>query len=441
MRSLLLALLFILPLSANDSLDDLLKSVEKASISNQKIDDERLEAFLADKSSKEKMLKKAQEELSNEKAYTDELRATIDANEKELAALEEKLKLRVGALGEMFGVVRQMGGDFKASVIDSSTSTYIKGRDDELGKMLETKELPDIESLERLWYLMQEEIIESGKIKQQKLNVINADGNSVDKEITTIGLFSATHDGEFLRYMSSSQKFVFLPTQPSSRYTSVAQDFEQSSEITRAIIDPTRGMILSMFAQKPTISQRVEQGGIVGYVILLLGAFGVILAIYRYIMINRIAKAVDAQLTHLDSPKEDNPLGRVMMVFEKYKSIDLSSFEAKIDEAILKELPKIKKFENILKLIATVSPLLGLLGTVTGMIETFGAITLFGTGDPKLMAGGISQALMTTVLGLVVAIPMLFLYTFVSSASNKIVAILDEQSAGLIVKKIDTEKS
>jgi len=232
--------LFIVFLVANNSLDELLQAVKSSAISNQTIDDDRLKLFLKDKKSKLKMLKEAKIEFKKEQKITQNLRATIDKNEKELTILEQRLKLRVGELGEMFGVVRQMGGDFKSFLIDSCTSAYIKNRDEELSNMLETKELPDI-----------------------------------------------------------------------------------------------------------------------------------------------------------------------------------------------------KKFENILKLIATVSPLLGLLGTVTGMIETFGAITLFGTGDPKLMAGGISQALMTTVLGLVVAIPMLFLYTFVSSASSKIVAILDEQSAGLIVKKMD----
>ena len=429
--------LFIVFLVANNSLDELLQAVKSSAISNQTIDDNRLKLFLIDKKSKLKMLKEAKIEFKKEQKITQNLRATIDKNEKELTILEQRLKLRVGELGEMFGVVRQMGGDFKSFLIDSCTSAYIKNRDEELSNMLETKELPGIKKLERLWYLMQQEMNESGKIKRQNIDVIKANGEIQKRRIISIGLFNASSNGDFLRYMSSREKYAYLPSQPSNRFTSIAKEFENTDKITRAVIDPTRGMILSMFSQKPTTMQRVEQGGIVGYIILALGAFGMLLAIYRYILIGSIMKRVRVQLSSLDNANSDNPLGRIMMVFDKYKNIELTSFEAKIEEAILKELPDIKKFENILKLIATVSPLLGLLGTVTGMIETFGAITLFGTGDPKLMAGGISQALMTTVLGLVVAIPMLFLYTFVSSASSKIVAILDEQSAGLIVKKMD----
>ena len=421
------------------TLDALLQSVKNASAEQSSLDKERLEKFISQKAQQEKLLKEAKAKLEQEQQTTINLKATIDTNEKELAQLEETLNIRVGDLGEMFGVVRQIGGDFRNSLKESPTSSIIKGRDEQLGNMLQTKELPDIKALESFWYILSQEIIESGKITTANVDIITQNGESSKADVTIVGEFLAISGDQFLSYDPQTSKFVVLPAQPSSRYTSLAEEFVESSEPQRMVIDPTRGMLLSMLTQKPSLLERVDQGGVIGYIILALGLVGLTIAIMRFIALRDISNRVDAQLANLHIPKEDNPLGRVLLVFDKFKELEIGSFEAKLEEAILKELPKLKKMENMIKLIATVAPLIGLLGTVTGMIETFGAITLFGTGDPKLMAGGISQALMTTVLGLVVAIPMLFLYTFVNTRSNKIVALLDEQSAGLIVKKIDSE--
>ena len=111
--------------------------------------------------------------------------------------------------------------------------------------------------------------------------------------------------------------------------------------------------------------------------------------------------------------------------------------ELKLGEAILKELPKFNSMLSFLKIISVVAPLLGLLGTVTGMIVTFQAITLYGAGDPKLMAGGISTALVTTVLGLVVAIPTVFLHTLVQSRAKRLTQILQEESAGMLSERAE----
>ena len=88
-----------------------------------------------------------------------------------------------------------------------------------------------------------------------------------------------------------------------------------------------------------------------------------------------------------------------------------------------------------IKFVAAVAPLLGLLGTVIGMIETFQAITLFGTGDPKQMAGGISQALITTMLGLMVAAPLLGLYTYISDRVNTLIQVVEEKGSYLLSKE------
>ena len=114
-----------------------------------------------------------------------------------------------------------------------------------------------------------------------------------------------------------------------------------------------------------------------------------------------------------------------------------SSRESKeniIDEIIINYSGKIEWGNNWVKFFAAVAPLLGLLGTVIGMIETFQAITLFGTGDPKQMAGGISQALITTMLGLIVAAPLLGMYTYISEKTSSIVQILEEKASHILSK-------
>ena len=126
---------------------------------------------------------------------------------------------------------------------------------------------------------------------------------------------------------------------------------------------------------------------------------------------------------------------------EKQDTANVETLELKLAEAIFREMPKLTRSLLFIKIISVVAPLMGLLGTVTGMIQTFQAITLYGTGDPKLMAGGISQALVTTVLGLTVAIPMVLLHTLVSGRSKRIVQVLQEQSAGIIAEHSERQHS
>ena len=196
---------------------------------------------------------------------------------------------------------------------------------------------------------------------------------------------------------------------------------------------PTGGTFLAALIDSPTLLERWEQGGVVGKIITAVGAIAFIIAIWRLIVLSLTSAKVSAQLKS-GKANDNNPLGRVLKVHEDNPNMDSETLELKLSEAVLKELPNLEKSLNLLKIIAAVAPLLGLLGTVTGMIITFQAITIFGAGDPKAMAGGISGALVTTVLGLCVAIPTVLLHTIVSGRSKKIIHILEEQSTGLVAQ-------
>jgi len=163
---------------------------------------------------------------------------------------------------------------------------------------------------------------------------------------------------------------------------------------------------------------------------------GFIFALYRLYELMQTGQKMAAQLLS-DTAAIDNPLGRVIKDAESHHSPDIETLELVLDEAITREVPVLEKGLGMIKLLAAVAPLLGLLGTVTGMIETFQSISLFGTGDPKLMANGISQALVTTMLGLCIAIPLLFLHSLLASRSKALVQILDEQTAGIISRRAE----
>jgi biopolymer transport protein ExbB len=179
----------------------------------------------------------------------------------------------------------------------------------------------------------------------------------------------------------------------------------------------------------------------VGYVIIALGAVALLVALERIIMLTLVAAKVRQQKRQVDAPSNANPLGRVLNAYHANQGVDAETLEMKLGEAILKETPSINRALTFLKIVSVAAPLLGLLGTVTGMINTFQAITLFGTGDPKTMAGGISQALVTTVEGLCVAIPVVFLHSAASSRAKAIIHMLQEQSAGLIAEYMERKRT
>jgi biopolymer transport protein ExbB len=164
------------------------------------------------------------------------------------------------------------------------------------------------------------------------------------------------------------------------------------------------------------------------------------MACWRLLYLGVVYFRIRQQLQHLQAPSLSNPLGRVLQSVQGIDLHDDELLQLKLDEAVLAEMPALERGNGVIKLLAATSPLLGLLGTVTGMILTFQAISLFGTGDPKLMAGGISQALVTTVLGLVVAIPLLFSHSIIAYLSRSMIQRLDEQCAGVLARSVEQQE-
>jgi biopolymer transport protein ExbB len=270
--------------------------------------------------------------------------------------------------------------------------------------------------------------------------VMTVDGKETLMEVARVGLFNIVADGMYLIYEDGD--LAELPRQPEAgRFTGSTSDLlESSGGLVRFGIDPTLGGVLRTYVARPNLVERIQQGGLVGYLIIALGIVGLLISLERMIVLGVASRKVTAQLES-SSPSQDNALGRVLSVYAANKATDTETLELKLSEAIFKETPALNRALLFIKIISVVAPLMGLLGTVTGMIQTFQAITLYGTGDPKLMAGGISQALVTTVLGLTVAIPMVLLHTLVSGRSKRIVQVLQEQSAGIIAGHAESNSS
>ncbi|MDG2376917.1 MAG: MotA/TolQ/ExbB proton channel family protein, partial [Woeseiaceae bacterium] len=292
--------------------------------------------------------------------------------------------------------------------------------------------LASIEEIEQLWYELQREVTESGRIVRFPLSVTRADGEVATTDVVRVGTFNIVFEDGYLQYGSTGAVSELQRQPEQGRYTNSTADMVNatSGPVTFGL-DGTRGGILALLVESPTIKDRINQGGIVGYCIIGLGIVGLLIAFIRWISLSGASRKVNAQLKS-DTASTDNPLGRVLAAYEANQNADTETIELKLSEAALKEMPDLTKGLLFIKVISVVAPLMGLLGTVTGMIKTFQVITLYGAGDPKMMAGGISQALMTTVLGLVVAIPMVLIHTLVSGQSRKIVNVLQSQSAGMV---------
>lgn len=437
LAAVLLASLFITPGAHADTpknLNELLSSVKSESIVESKENKAREAEFLADRNQQAALLKQARAQLQAATEQGDQLKATFDTNDKQLTELTETLRVRSGTLGEMFGVVRQYAGEFKGLFHASQNAVQYPERDALLTKLAESKELPSTVELESFWHTILQQIVTSGNTSTTPATVVYGEGNETQTDVTLIGEFNAIANGKYVTYVPQTGKFEELSRQPTKNITRLVDGFESANgDYQPLFLDPSRGVILSLLVQSPTVKERVDQGGIVGYVILAMGAVGALIALVCYLRLLLIGGKMRKQAKS-DTVLKGNPLGEVIEAYQDHKGDNLEDLEAKLDEIILRNAPSIERFVGSIKLFASVAPLLGLLGTVMGMIGTFQAITLFGTGDPKLMAGGISEALVTTMLGLVVAIPLLFLYTLVHSKSRRLIQTLEEQSAGFIAR-------
>ena len=420
--------------AAEISMTDLLNKVRQGRSSDAAENARRESEFQRDAARQEQRIREAQAEV----ARLEQESATLEAefNRNELAVNEKKIQRdeRLGSLKELFGHLTGAAGDMRTRFKGSITSSQFPDREQFLTglikKMNDDTDLPTMEEIETLWLEMHQELTASGQVAKYTAKI-----GTEQKEVVRVGLFNLLTDGNYVGYENGSS--TILARQPSGVPNASALQSAAVGALVPVGIDPTGpkgGNFLKALINTPTMLERWKSGKTVGYLITIVGILGVLLAIWRWLAISGISGKVKRQLKE-KAISDQNPLGRVLKVAADNPNSDNESLELKLGEQIIKERPAIMKGINLLKVIAMVAPLMGLLGTVTGMIKVFSDIVIYGAGDPSTMAGGISLALVTTVLGLCVAIPMLLLHTLVNSKAKSVLHVLEEQSAGIVAQR------
>jgi biopolymer transport protein ExbB len=419
------------------NLDQLLEKVRQHQSQEKTLYQQREQRFLQQRDQQQQLLANARAEFQALQTKNNPLQQKADANAALIASMRAELDTHVGDLGDIYSIYNEFAGDFMARMNDSLVQTQLPERAQQLQKMHQDDRLPSIDNMRGLWLLLQQEMTEAGKIRRFNAEVIQPDGTRKTQQVSRIATFSVTSEGQLLRYVPESGELMALDRQPAG-FSAAIKEFELGEgDLLPAVIDPTRGSLLGLLGQSPNLRERIAQGQEVGYTIIAIGIAGLLLAAYRLLYLAIVWQKTRRQLRNIAQPLNNNPLGRVLQQAAVLANTDEETLQSKLDEAILQELPRLEQGQSLIKLLAAIAPLLGLLGTVVGMIATFQSISLFGSGDPKLMASGISQALVTTVQGLVVAIPLLFCHNIISSFSRSLVQLLDEQSAGILARHLE----
>jgi biopolymer transport protein ExbB len=438
-RALFLAMAMCMtPAHAQKGMDELLKQIQQGSQEAAKLNAEREARFLRNKNEQAALLAKAEADAANATARANAAKARFAAGQAEIADLKKRLTERVGDTGQLYAGVQQSSGEFRNQVAGSLVSAQFPDRVEFLDRMAQGGEIPSVSDLEKLWFLYAQEAAESGRITRFTAEVRDALGEKEKGEVVRIGVFSAFDGAGPLVFQLENGALAHLPRQPAGAASLAAKFMEADEGLHEVLIDPSRGDLLKLIAERPTLMERVHQGGEVGYVIIAIGVLGAVLAIWQFAFLVSVGRKVRAQLASVAQPRDDNPLGRVLNCLKgDADTQDPEVLETRLSEAVLRETPKLERFQSALRMIVAAGPLLGLLGTVVGMIITFQVITEVGAGDPKLMAGGISQAMIATALGLGIAIPLLFVNSFLMARSRWITQVLDEQAAGLLAQRLE----
>lgn len=430
----------VIPVNAA-SLEELLEQVRQGRAQDAEENAERIRKFEAEQERRQELLAAARTEQELEEQRSSTLENSFENNERRIAEAREIFLERLGELKELYGILQQAADDASVQFRNSITNIQFPGRtellDDFSQRMERETRPPSLADMEKLWFELQREMIESGRVARISTMVSDAAGGVSERQVVRVGPFNLVSGGKYLEYVPETGRVVEPPRQPGGHFQSLAARLEQAQDgLVPFGLDPSRGRLLSLLIQKPGWQEQVEDGGIVGYLILALGALALLIAFERLLSLSFIKVQVKRQMHQLGTPG-NNPLGRVLKIYYANPNVDQETLELRLAEVIFKERANLLKRLAFLKIIAVVAPLMGLLGTVTGMIITFQAIALFGTGDPKLMAGGISQALVTTVMGLCVAIPIVLLHALATGLAQRLAQLMEEQATGIIAEQAE----
>ncbi|MEM1106773.1 MAG: MotA/TolQ/ExbB proton channel family protein [Pseudomonadota bacterium] len=448
------------------SLGEILDRVRRDSSQLSADNQARLRDFQSARDEQSALLADARAALGAAEARGRALSAEFDENEARLGELQAQLDTEAGDFSELLGQFRTAAGEtmpqIRASLASFDPSAEpveifgSGGRVEKLSEIAQARTLPTRADLDSLPKAILQEMIAQSEVKTFTASVANIgdDGANASVELARVGVFTAATTEGSPRFvevevpeLSGSDPFlVAFGAQPRGEFRSamgnvVSAINSGSTSFVRGPVDPSKGDLFAILGDIPSWSTRLTRdGGFIGQIILfVLIPIGIALGLFKIVTLFLQGTAMRATAKSKRGGA-GNPLAKVFATYEDHKNADLETLELKLDETILQETPKIERFNEIIKVLAAVAPLVGLLGTVVGMILTFTAITNYGAGDPQLMAGGISVALVTTVLGLLAAIPLILIHAIAAAMARGNQQILDEQAAGLVAQRAEGER-
>jgi biopolymer transport protein ExbB len=421
---------------AATSLDQLLDQVKSAAQQNTAQNQQREAQFRAAADQQAQILASAKQSLAQEAANEQQLEAKFETNKKQLDDLNVQIRSREGDYSQVFDQVRQAAGNLKTTLESSMTSTQYPGRGVFLAKLAESGDLPTPDDLHKLWFLMQQELTAEGQVAKFSGTVSHEDGSSETVPLVRVGVFTAVNGNSFLRYVPETGALVQPERQPDSHWRGLAGNLSNASGGVQAMaVDPSGGDLLRSLASQPSFGERVAQGHTTGWIIIVLGFIGLLIILERGAYLYLVGGKIKAQM---GSSKADlgNPLGRILSVFNESKADDADTLGLRLDETLLRERPVIEARLGLLRILALVAVLLGILGTVAGVMNTFQTMNLFGSGAIQV-ATGIGSALVPTWLGLLVATILLFFHGMMTARSEQLIHMLEEQSAAILAARAE----
>ena len=251
----------------------------------------RLDKFIKLVNEREKLLQDAKNQLAAEQRRNKRLEETFEANEKTLAELEDSLQIKVGVLGELFGVTRQFAGELLASSENDVSFYEFKDRPDIL-RNVGSKKIHNLEDFESLWLSYFDQMVAGSEIRSFESFITLPNGENISGIVTRYGLFNAVHKNSFLEPEQSLNSFQLLANQPESNITRTLRRHARASDYRTVSIDPTRGFLLSLYLDKPGWFERIAQGKSIGFIIVLIGLFGVAFASYKLYLLSIYSKEI-----------------------------------------------------------------------------------------------------------------------------------------------------
>ena len=407
------------------------------------------ECIFKDRASLEKEIARMEADVKKLKSDIEVMQDEFkNLREKEIELSHQQSDDEMG-MRELSGTVRVVARDLETMLRQSQFTSRFPERLDRLKPILNKDRFPGIDDFRTISNLFFQEMALSGEVVLAKGSFIDQSGMEKTGDILTIGKFTAAYrtgkETGFLRYSEASHQLYALSALPSWFIRRNLNKYMQGKS-DDVYLDFSGGAALRQITHKYTLLDQVRNGGPIVWPILAIGLFALIIAIERTIFLKHVHANTDRVMGKVNDlalqgrwkecedivkDEKGRPVYNVLKAGLYARAEERDILESILQEAILKELPRLERFLPTLNIMGAIAPLLGLLGTVTGMINTFHVITLYGTGDPRMMSGGISEALVTTMLGLAVAIPIMLVHTFLRRNVDHIIGDMEEKAVAL----------